>query len=619
MYELIDPTVTDGDRPVSDWVGKVTRANVLSLAERGAGGGYVWSREELPTLVGALQSLPSPISTHPDYWYSIPFTVAAAPYQSELTIEALVVASSDGVSVRLWCEGVASDASPPVTTTGVITRTVTIPPRPAGTEMRCALLLRSQVGASVDTGDVENATVRSFRSTTNVAPVDEMATHYLLELGTADDPIRGWQGETRYHTLRGVRRGHDVFEVWPRPDPSLNDAVDYTVPVTLYQLGTLTLLSLQVRAETATVPGIPQAAQTNGGLPVRAPWLTRVGALTRRVWETSPQYAWIGGVGGVARSTGTTVGADVIPYRLWGAWIPRRLSPVDVVQTVVRKREGMRSIVVVMLYASSSRLLLTLELDGTDALSAELPMYLPPARDRHRSADPGTLHWRHAELARDQCSSQDLGLHGADLDGWDNDTSRLAMGRVEFLLPDGYSDGDLIRLRLEVACSDDCYVAGVSIREGIDATGALPGMTVPVIAPLRDIVSPSWDALRQRQADVYATRVRAVYGEWAEPLATIRSVTSGSVCGIAYTTSPDLPPGTVLRMTCEAECTSGTSVTVSIDIGGGPSSLVFTTRAVQTVALAVSSETAYQITIAAVAAAASVGSIYLLRIEEVAP
>jgi hypothetical protein len=159
----------------------------------------------------------------------------------------------------------------------------------------------------------------------------------------------------------------------------------------------------------------------------------------------------------------------------------------------------------------------------------------------------------------------------------------------------------------------------VSIREGLDSTQALPGMTVPVIAPLQDIVAPSWDALRLRQADVYATRVRAVYGEWAEPLAAVRSGGIGSLCGIAYTTSPDLPPGTVLRLTCEAAKTAGTSITVTIDIGAGPSSLVFTTRAVQTVDLAVSSQTAYVIAITAVAAALSVGEIYLVRIEEVTP
>jgi hypothetical protein len=145
-------------------------------------------------------------------------------------------------------------------------------------------------------------------------------------------------------------------------------------------------------------------------------------------------------------------------------------------------------------------------------------------------------------------------------------------------------------------------------------------MTVPVIAPLQDIVAPSWDALRLRQADVYASRVRAVYGEWAEPLAGVAGVSGASVAVIAYTTSPDLPSGTVLRFTCEARCTTGTSITVSVNIGGGPSTLTFTpTRAVQTVDLAVSSQTAYQIAINATAVPGSVGEIYLLRIEEVTP
>jgi hypothetical protein len=43
MFEVIDPSVTVTGRPISQWIGDVTRQNVIELAERGAGGGYVWS------------------------------------------------------------------------------------------------------------------------------------------------------------------------------------------------------------------------------------------------------------------------------------------------------------------------------------------------------------------------------------------------------------------------------------------------------------------------------------------------------------------------------------------------------------------------------------------------
>ena len=133
MFEVIDSTVTVTGRPISQWIGDVTRQNVIELAERGAGGGYVWS---VPLVNINGTDDPSIISSHPDYYYSIPFLILSPSYQTELTVEFEVIISG-GIDVALWCEGSASSVTTGITT-GTHTLTVTLPPRPANGDLRCS-------------------------------------------------------------------------------------------------------------------------------------------------------------------------------------------------------------------------------------------------------------------------------------------------------------------------------------------------------------------------------------------------------------------------------------------------------------------------------------------------
>ncbi|HSG19774.1 MAG TPA: hypothetical protein VLA31_03310, partial [Burkholderiaceae bacterium] len=330
----------------------------------------VWSVQSATGLTGLQVSAPSPISTHPDYWYSIPFLILSPQYQTELTVEIAVMVSG-GIDVALWCEGSVSAVSSGITT-GTHTLTLTLPPRPANGDLRCALLIKSQADAlPLDSGAITYATNREMRSTTNVIPAgDEMAQHYLIELDAGlTPPVRGWQGESRYHAMRGVRRGgHDDFEVWPSPDQSFQDAVSYTANCDVYQLGTITLYSLQARLETAALTGLPYAQENYAGQPVRASWLQRISRFLRDMYLSSPQYAWIGGVGGVARSTYTTggsPGASVIDKRYWGGWVVGApIGAPTLLGTAIRARTGVDGIVLSMLYASAAPIRLFVRFDG---------------------------------------------------------------------------------------------------------------------------------------------------------------------------------------------------------------------------------------------------------------
>jgi hypothetical protein len=108
-----------------------------------------------------------------------------------------------------------------------------------------------------------------------------------------------------------------------------------------------------------------------------------------------------------------------------------------------------------------------------------------------------------------------------------------------------------------------------------------------------------------------------VYSEWGDPLCAFTlPLATVSVLTTEYRTSPDLPAGTVLRLTSDAEATAGGTLTISFNIGGAPVTSVHGVRGVLTADLAIASDTVYTLTVTALFAGA-VANIYLLRIEEV--
>jgi hypothetical protein len=619
MFEIIDPTVTVTGRPISQWIGDVTRQNVIELAERGAGGGYVWS---VPQVNGNGTSAPSPLSSHPDYYYSIPFLILSPSYQTELTVEFEVIIAG-GIDVALWCEGSASSVTTGITT-GTHTLTVTLPPRPANGDLRCALLFKSQVGALLDSGAITYATNREMRSTTNVLTGSQKGTHLFIDLTATGTPVRGWQGTARYHAMRGERRtgggNHDDFETWPSPDDSLQTAVAYSASVDVYQLGTMSLISLQARLETAALTGLPQPTEHYAGQPVRGTWLQRIARYLRGVYMTAPQYAWIGGVGGYNRTTGTSPASSVSPYRFWGAWIPRQTT--DILSTAIRARTGVDGVVISILYTCVSPVEIAIEFDGTPVASIVLPAAPSGAQKRNAAEDSGTLSFRHGPLTRDQCGSQDIGLHGTELEGLDCDTARFSMATIQqewsVITP---TVGDLVRITVSAVSNDKAYIAAISLRE-LGNDNALADMNNPAIAPLQPIETVSWDRLRQRMDYLYESRLRCVYSEANDTLLT--QVTDGqtsTLAIIAYTTSPDMPFGAgILRFTVDAECIGAGTLTVSFTNTVTTVSLVFTARATLSGDLAVTSNTSYTLAIGGASSAPTAdGQIYLMRIEEIYP
>ena len=616
MFELIDSTVTVTGRPISQWIGDVTRQNVIELAERGAGGGYVWS---VPLVNANGTADPSIISSHPDYYYSIPFLILSPSYQTELTVEFEVIIAG-GIDVALWCEGSASSVTTGITT-GTHTLTVTLPPRPANGDLRCALLFKSQVGALLDSGAITYATNREMRSTTNVLTGSQKGTHLFIDLTATGTPVRGWQGTARYHAMRGENRSSDDnFETWPSPDDSLQTAVAYSASVDVYQLGTMTLLSLQARLETAALTGLPQPTEHYAGQPVRGTWLQRIARYLRGVYMTAPQYAWIGGVGGYNRTTGTSPASSVSPYRFWGAWIPRQTT--DILSTAIRARTGVDGIVISILYTCVSPVEIAIEFDGTPVASIVLPAAPSGAQKRNAAEDSGTLSFRHGPLTRDQCGSQDIGLHGTELEGLDCDTARFSMATIQqewsVITP---TVGDLVRITVSAVSNDKAYIAAISLRE-LGNDNALADMNNPAIAPLQPIETVSWDRLRQRMDYLYESRLRCVYSEANDTLLT--RVTDGqtsTLAIIAYTTSPDMPFGAgILRFTVDAECIGAGTLTVSLTDTVTTVSLVFTARATLSGDLAVTSNTSYTLAIGGASSALTAdGQIYLMRIEEIYP
>ena len=628
MFEIIDPTVTVTGRPISQWIGDVTRQNVIELAERGAGGGYVWSVQGVSGLVSAQISEQSPLSTHPDYWYSIPFIMNGTAYQTTLTVEFLCDIANGTVDVALWCEGRVSAVTSNITT-GTHTLTLTMPPRLPSNDMRCALLVKSNVGALVDSGDIIFATEREIRIFTAQAPAVQSATHLLLEITGTTDPVRGWQGETRYHAMRGSRRPGsiepDLYEVWPNTDQALDTSVNYTLAADLYALGTISLYSMQARFETAQVSGLPYAQESYAGQPVRAAWLQRISRFLRDMYLSSPQYAWIGGVGGIRRSTynsGGVPGTTVIANRYWGAWMNKALGQV-ILDTTIRARAGVDGIVISILYASATPLELSVQFDGVAATQVTMPAASAAAQNRNFYSQQGTISWRHGALTRDQCGSQDIGLHGTQLEGFDCDTARFSLATIqqqwEVITP---TVGDLVRVVVNVgSVLDEAYIACISVRE-LQNARSLANMNNPAIAPLQPIETVSWDRLRQRMDYLYESRLRCVYSESSEdPLVQLTDGQSGTLATIAYTTSPDMPFGAgILRFTVDAQCVGGGNLTVSLTDGTTTVTLFFTARATLTADLAIASNTAYTLTIGGSSSAPlGVSRIFLMRIEEIYP
>jgi hypothetical protein len=428
--------------------------------------------------------------------------------------------------------------------------------------------------------------------------------------------------------MRGTRRGGggqpDLFEVWPSPDEALDTAVNYTLAADLYALGTITLYSMQARFETAQLNGLPYAQESYAGQPVRATWLQRISRFLRDVYLASPQYAWIGGVGGIRRSTfnsGGVPGTTVIANRYWGAWMNRGLGQV-ILDTVIRARTGVDGIVISILYSSAAPLELVVEFDGVAASQVTMPVAPAAAQNRDFATQGGTISWRHGPLTRDQCGSQDIGMHGTELEGFDCDTARFSLATIqqvwEVVTP---SVGDLVRLVVNVSSTDQAYIACISVRE-LQNARSLANMNNPAIAPLQPIETVSWDNLRQRMDYLYESRLRCVYSESSDdPLVQITNGQTGTLATIAYTTSPDMPFGAgILRFTVDAECIVAGTLTVSLTDGVTTVSLVFTARATLTADLAVTSNTSYTLAIGGASSALTAdGRIYLMRIEEVYP
>lgn len=213
MYKALSSSVTTADRPVSTWVGQRIRDNTIALTERGPSGGFAWSSSL--TIDGAtlIQAQPSPISTHPDHWYSVPFIFYLPPFQARVSVDFTIAVTGAGVRVRLWCEGNTSNIAPAITTSGSYTRSVDIPPLPIGTDLRCALIFQS---VSEDeptwTGNLTRANNLTVGiDGTTYDPGEFEMSHVFMELtpDTADPsdlPSTGWYGATRFHLLRAGAR-----------------------------------------------------------------------------------------------------------------------------------------------------------------------------------------------------------------------------------------------------------------------------------------------------------------------------------------------------------------------------------------------------------------------------
>jgi hypothetical protein len=596
MFEFINSDALAVDEPVADWIGKRLIANAEALAERGWAASYVWSDAAPDNDNIAI------LSTHPEYWYSVPFIVRSSPQQQTIT----VIVNADitgGVDLCLWVDGVVSSEVAAVT--GVNTLTLTLAASPGvSMPLKAALLIRSEQGDLFDSGAITEASTSAFRAS-GIALSN--APHRVAILSDSGGSLwSGFAGETTYHIIRATGGSNSLLYTWPSVDQVIAGAGGAAgTLVSVYNLGTIKIYSLHVYTSDARAQTLPYPASTNGGRPVRSETLARVTEYNRQTLLTSQQVAWLGGVGGTLRSG---VSDEV---RWWGAYFRRRLTDLPYVSTVIRARDSVAGIRVSVLYASEGEAELTIDIDGS-VVTEPLDPY-GATSDRWSPGDGGTMAYTLASrLGLDVCSSQDLGFHGSAPVAASPDVRRMALVSTTVPWPVAPTPGDLVPITVGLGAVNTAgiYIAGILIEEApaSDYGGFDP---IPGVAPFREITDAQAGALYGRQTYLYDYAVRCMYSEAADPLVTVSPVSGvWPIATLTVRTSPDLPASSVLRLTADAQ---------RIDIGGS-FTLTFGGRSVQSADLAVSSDTVYTLTITGDANAPPAnGIIYLLRIEEITP
>jgi hypothetical protein len=620
MFEPIDTDSTDADQPLSDWLGKRLINNALALSERGWSGTYVWSKEVNDTSgVTAVISIPSKVSTHPEYFYSIPLILPPTLAQTEITVR-LTYATDGDMDVAFWVNGQATSVTTLTDSSGSVATvelTIQLPSaQPIAT--RAALLLRSVMASTPeDSGNLTGVGFNFIKANTSVAPADVGAFHRAIVLDGSTLDAEGIDLPQTYHIIRADSASTDIFRVFPSVDPAIYRPADapsgFTVEI--YEIGTIQIYGLQVFAETASVRGMPTLSEVNAGEVVRAETIRRITKRVTDVQRSAVQVPWVGGVGGVARTT--VLGA--IPARFWGA-LARPNTGSDMLSTQVRARDGVRGVVVSVMYLADGDGELGVSLGGATATVFTLSASASTTQNRDYPGDPGTMHWRHKSYTRDQCSAQDIGFHGPIAPGFRGDTSRLALFSAPVFFASPPSAGSLVSVEVSVepATRGKVYLAAVTVTELLDLESASswPDVEPPSVLPYAKIRDESIAALVTRSVEAYETRLRIAHSEAADPLGTVFSIPGGTTIleGFEFTTSPDLPSGTVLRFTIDAEnCTMTSMVDATTD------SNVFTTRSVQTSDIAIASATTYTVRIDCTVTALSVCDYYSIHIEEIIP
>ena len=621
MYEPIDTDSTDADQPLSDWVGKRLINNALALSDRGWSGSYVWSSEvNSDTPVTGATAAPSAVSTHPDYFYSIPLVLPPTVAQTEITIQLSYVLAGS-MDVGLWVNGQATapttltDTASAVATTQI---TITLPTaQPIAT--RAALLLRSVIDPTPeDTGSVSGVSQRAISASTNTAPADLAMFHRAVILsGTTGDAL-GLDMPQTYHVIRAEDvSSADLFYTFPDVDPAIwrPGGVPVGISIAVHEIGTIQLTGLQVYSETASTRGVPTVRQVDAGEVVRAETIRRIAKRCTDVQRTAIQVPWVGGVGGVARSTA----AGVIAGRFWGALV-RTASDSAILSTQVRARDGVRGVIVSVMYLADQDATLAVSLAGATASQFGLAASASTTQIRDLPGDAGTMHWRHRSYTRNQCSAQDIGFHGPSAPGFRGDVSRLAVASFPVFFASTPTADSLVSVEVDLSpeTRGSVYLASVTVVELLDLTSAAdwPDVEPPSVMPYREIRDESIAALVARGGEVFASRLRCAYSELGDPLGTVLVTLGGSRTAVtlSWTTSPDLPAGTVLRFTADAA-----SCTIVAGVDATTASTVHGARSVQSSDIAIASATTYSLTIVVTVAAATTGTYYALRIEELAP
>jgi hypothetical protein len=159
------------------------------------------------------------------------------------------------------------------------------------------------------------------------------------------------------------------------------------------------------------------------------------------------------------------------------------------------------------------------------------------------------------------------------------------------------------------------YVGAIIVAEliSVDAAAGLPLVGPPPLLAYQQIESAPAAALAARQLETWETRVRVAYSEWGDPLSSFFFAisTTTPIAALSWRTSPDLPTGTVLRLTSDAE-----DVTLTLVVGAGSAASVHGARGVLTADVAIASDTLYSIRVDQTSTA---GVVYALRIEEITP